>query len=160
MQRSKHSAFKTIILSAVIIFFSSFVYDNKAEVDLLWKAEIMPACTLKKGDTAWVVLQTDIPKGYHSYSNENTSDDGPILTQLNFEKKKKYKLIGKDIIEGEKEVVYEEVFKAKFTKVKGHMVVKRKFKVTSKTIKFKVMTQICDENVCILKEKDFELKIY
>ena len=64
------------------------------------------------------------------------------------------------MIEGEKEEVYEEVFKAKFTKVKGHMLIKRKFKVSSKTIKFKVMTQVCDENVCILKEKDFEWPVY
>ncbi len=162
MRKHKYPAFKTIILTTVIVFFSSFVYNTKADVELIWKAEILPTGKLKKGDTAWIVLQTDIPKGFHSYSNECTVDDGPILTQLIFEKKKKkkYKLIGNDIIEGDKEEVYEEVFKAKFTKIKGHMLVKRKFKVNTKIIKFKVMTQVCDENVCVLKEKDFELKVY
>ncbi len=154
----KNIAVVTIILTSVFISATSFIHHTKAEVELIWKAEISPAGKLKKGDTAWVLLQTDIPENFHSYSNETSADVGPIVTQLAFEKK--YKPIGKDIIEGNKKEVYEEVFKSKFTELRGHITVKRKFKVHKNMIKFKVLTQVCDDNICVMKEKDFELKVY
>ncbi len=160
LAKLKNITIGIIILTFVFISSSSFIYNHKTEPELIWKAEIRPIGKLKKGDTAWVVLETDIPKNYHSYSNETSADVGPIVTQLDFGKKKKCILIGKDIIEGEKKEVYEEVFKSKFTEVRGHMVVKRQFKVTKKIIHFKVMTQICDDNICVMKEKEFELKVY
>lgn len=158
MKLLKHILLKSVIIFATIIAFSSFGYQPHEEVELTWKAYISPGKNYKKGDTAWVVLETDIPKGYHSYSNEHGGGDGPMITQLQFGKK--VKTIGKDIIEGEKKEVYEEVFKSKFTEVRGHMTVKRQFKVTKNKIKFKVMAQVCDDNLCVIKEKEFELKVY
>lgn len=151
-----------IYIIVFFVLFSSFTFEKTIDSPVLnWKIEILPIKRHHKGDTICLRVTADIPKGYYTYGNDSKSEEGPLPSELVFDKKSKNLFLGRDTVIGkESEKVYEEIFKATFTKIKGQISITRYIVLKQKKLEFNTSLQLCNDDICIFKEDKFKIKAY
>lgn len=80
------------------------------------------------GDTKdEIIITANIEKGWHIYSQNVSSEVGPIATNFNFSSENNYELIGKPTEEGAKEE-FDKMFDAKISSFENQAIFRQKIK--------------------------------
>jgi len=146
---SSSKKFKFIFLPLAFLFFAGNLF-SQVYNPVKWKTEVK-----QKKEEATLTFKATIEKNWHLYATQLPSDDGPIATEIKFEKNDNF-----DFIEGLKESNYHTMFdpifqmdvsfhekKAKFS---------RKIQINSKEdfdINGTVYFMVCDDQKCLPPEE-------
>jgi len=109
-----------------------------------------------------LVIKAEIDKGWHLYSINLPSDDGPIPTKINFLEPVGYDLIGEVKVEGEEKSSYDPNFMMDLSYYEGKVIFKQKIKATAKnsTVKGEIVYMVCNDQNCIMPpSEEFEFEI-
>jgi len=97
-----------------------------------------------------LVFTAHIQNGWYIYSQFLDSDEGPIPTSFNFEKKTKVELIGKAKEKGDKHEGYDELFMMNIVKFSGEPTFTQRVKVTGETrLTGYLEFMTCDNQRCL-----------
>jgi thiol:disulfide interchange protein len=102
------------------------------------------------GQSAEIVLQAKIDKGWHLYSKDISQDSG-VPTKITFSNNKSLKLIGKTQEEGKLIEKYSEVFATNLKYYNDKVIYKQKinWEKPLTEIEVEVEFQVCDDRVCL-----------
>ncbi|SMO73362.1 protein-disulfide reductase DsbD domain-containing protein [Solitalea koreensis] len=136
---------KKLALITTIVFLS-FVAKSQILQPVKWSYSAK-----KTGKSeAIVYVKATIEKGWHLYSQNLKSDDGPIKTTFTFPPSKDYSLVGKTL---EPQAInrYEETFKMNVAFFENSVVFQQKVKLNSNTavVKGKVEFMTCNDKQCL-----------
>ncbi len=117
----------------------------------------------KTSDTeAELLLKATMDKGWHIYSMQQESNDGPISLTFSFDKSKNYSLNGK-ILEPAPEKMYDKNFEMNVKFYEHEVTYKQKIKILSQesfSVKGLLNFQTCNDQMCLPPtDVDFEFKI-
>lgn len=111
---------------------------------------------------AELLLKATIDKGWHVYSMNQESDQGPIALTFNFEKDNNYSLDGK-IFEPTPEKMYDKNFEMNVKFYEHEVTYKQKIKILTQntfSIKGLLNFQTCDDKMCLPPtDVEFDFKI-
>lgn len=115
--------------------------------------------TLKVGDEIEVVFKTDIPDGYHIYSNDY-GDCPPVKAKFNWDKDASYQLVGVAKPIGSHHYT-DEIFECEVADFEKKAEFRQKIKVLSPNPKISGILeyQMCtDDGMCVLFEYEYDVK--
>ena len=146
---SSNRKFNSLFITIVFLLFTGGLF-SQVYNPVKWKTEVK-----QKNDEATLIYEASIEKNWHLYATKLPSDDGPIATEIKFEKNDHF-----DFIEGLNESKYHTMFdpifqmdvsfhekKAKFS---------RKIHINSNEdfdIKGTVYFMVCDDQKCLPPEE-------
>lgn len=78
----------------VIVFLMIALIGRTQSQEVSWEGEV-----LKKGEKTFLVFHADIKDGWHLYSTELPSEEGPLPTEFRYEESDQFKPVGKIIEE-------------------------------------------------------------
>jgi thiol:disulfide interchange protein DsbD len=111
---------------------------------------------------AELIIQATIEDGWHLYSQNLSTDEGPVATDFQFEKSKNYELIGKTA-EGKPHVEFDPNFNMDLAYFAKKAVFKQKIKCNSPgtfSVKGSVYYMVCDNKMCLPPEEIlFNIKV-
>ena len=116
----------------------------------------------KTGDFYTLTITADIDEGWHLYSIDLPSDDGPIATEINFIEPSGYELNGKIEVVGEEHTSYDPNFMMELSYYEGKVVFKQKLNPTSAKalVEGEVIFMVCNDKSCIMPpSEEFEFEI-
>lgn len=107
-------------------------------------------------------LTAKLDQGWHLYSQNLPSDNGPIPTQFSFEKNDAVRLIGK-VLEPKAKTEYDPNFDMELSFFSNQVVFTQKVQVLDQTtLKGNVYYMVCDDKMCLPPEEvnfSFELRL-
>lgn len=109
-----------------------------------------------------LILTGAIDDGWYSYSQFLESDEGPVATQLTFDQKAHFKLLGKAKESGDIIKVHDKVFDMELTKFKHKAVFTQRVEVSdpSQPIEGYITYMTCNDEMCLPpRDVDFKFTI-
>lgn len=146
-----------IFVFSVSLLSTLFGQGNPAEL-VKWKMDY-DVKSWVKGKTVTVTFTGDIKEGYHVYSAVQPSKNVlPLVVKLDKNVKQVQLMEMKE--EGKREVVYDDVFQADIASFAGQIIVKQHIKIKKKKFPVKgvVSYQVCNEEMCLPGNFNFEIK--
>lgn len=114
-----------------------------------------------QGDTVTVILTATVDPGWYVYS-QYLEGDGPIPTQVSFEKEDELTFLGKPEESGHLVEGYDDIFGMEIKKYKEEMVIRQQLILPEgeNNISGKVLFMSCDQEQCLPpSEVEFSLEI-
>lgn len=138
---------KTFLVAFIILISTNSLFSQVYD-PVKWSSNIE-----KISDTEYnLVFKAKIDKGWHLYSQNLESDEGPLATEFSFENEKdNYKRIGKTV-EPEVPTIYDDVFEMNIKYFSTDTKFTQKIKVLNpdlKTITSEVFFMVCDDEKCL-----------
>lgn len=152
IQKSKQIVLILIILISGHCSFAQFIPPAD------WKVEFEKS-PQKIGEEINLIFSTDIPSGYHIYSNDFSEDCPPKKAEFHFELNESYKLFGEPIPEGMHHYI-DDVFRCEVSYFENEAIFKQGILIQSNNIIIKGLLtyQMCSESGCVDHEYPFEIQ--
>jgi thiol:disulfide interchange protein DsbD len=141
--------FYSVILSIVLVFLTSSLY-SQIYNPVNWSTEVK-----QKKDEATLIFKASIEKNWHLYATQLLSDDGPIATEINFEKNDNFEFI-EGLNESKFETMFDPIFEMEVSFHEKKAKFSRKILIKSEKdfeVKGSVYFMVCDDKKCLPPEE-------
>ena len=139
----------TVVLTLAIFLFTGVV---KSQIynPVKWTTEVK-----QKNDEATLIFKAVIEKKWHLYATQLPSDDGPIATEVKFEKNDNFEFI-EGMIESKYKTMFDPIFEMEVSYHEKKASFSRKIQINTKDdfdIKGSVYFMVCDDQKCLPPEE-------
>ncbi len=142
----------------LLIGFGVLMAQGDAKNLVQWKTEY-DIQKWEKGKTVTVTFTGIIKPGYHVYS-ANQPSKAVLPLKITLDKATKGVQLLSLTEEGNRAVVFDDVFQVEIASFDGEMIIKQEMKVKKKKfpIKGNISYQVCNEEMCLTGAYSFEIK--